>query len=113
MVTITFNQIGEHIEKGDLKEWLAKERQAAVRYQAQLTERTRLKEIVYDAPTIEERKTGKWIKESQYVDKYDDTIEILRCPICGFKHDYCQGDTGLEDKMWFNYCPNCGAKMEE
>lgn len=28
MVTITFSQLNEHIEKGDLKEWLAKERQA-------------------------------------------------------------------------------------
>lgn len=62
-------------------------------------------------PTIEERKVGKWIEESQYVDKWGDTIEILKCPICGFKHDYCQGDTGLDDKTWFNYCPNCGADM--
>ncbi len=28
MITITWDQLSEHIEKGDLKEWLAKERQA-------------------------------------------------------------------------------------
>lgn len=40
---------------------------AAVRYQAQLTERTRLKEIVYDAPTIEpEDKCGECDAWNQY-----------------------------------------------
>ena len=27
MITISWDQLSEHIEKGDLKEWLAKERQ--------------------------------------------------------------------------------------
>lgn len=68
---------------------------AAVRYQAQLTERTRLKEIVYDAPTIEERKAGHWITKSTNGEMFD------CCSVCG----YVEWD---EPK---NYCPNCGADM--
>lgn len=69
---------------------------AAVRYQAQLTERTRLKEIVYDAPTIEERKTGKWIP-------FD--IPWYQCSECGAVR---------ENKSFMeNFCPNCGADMRE
>lgn len=46
-------------------------------------------------PTIEERKTGKWI------DEHD-----MTCSVCGFECDdpYYLGDA--------NYCPNCGARME-
>lgn len=44
----------------------------------------------------QEPKTGHWIKKGN----------TLTCPVCGavgedIKSDYC-----------FNYCPNCGAKME-
>jgi len=45
---------------------------------------------VEDAPTIEERETGKWIND--------------QCSNCGY---------GVNP--WNNtpYCPNCGAKMEK
>lgn len=67
---------------------------------------------IENAPTIEqERKRGRWIKEDSYKDRYGDTIEILRCPICEFKHDYSCGATSKNDDGWFNYCPNCGAEM--
>ena len=66
---------------------------AAVRYQAQLTERTRLKEIVYDASTIEPERTGKWIYAP------DELLGYV-CSVC--KKGCCR----------FNYCPHCGAKME-
>lgn len=46
---------------------------AAVRYQAQLTERTRLKEIVYDAPTIEEH---KWIPCSERLPKEEEDFLV-------------------------------------
>ena len=45
-------------------------------------------DAVDDAPTIEERKTGKWIDDN--------------CSVCG-QYVY-HGDAR-------NYCPNCGAKM--
>ena len=47
---------------------------------------------------VVERKTGKWIK------LYDDTFH---CQLCGHTFIVIQG----EDSM--NYCPNCGARMEE
>ena len=58
-----------------------------------------------------EPKTGHWIEEDRYIDRYDGTIEILQCSLCGFKHHYCQGDTSLTDYTQFKYCPNCGARM--
>ena len=52
-------------------------------------------------PTIEERKTGKWICS-------DDLYETAICSCCGW-------DTaepyGLHIRNWFMYCPNCGARM--
>ena len=47
-------------------------------------------EFINDAQTIEERKTGKWIDDN--------------CSVCGqYVH---HGDAR-------NYCPNCGARMED
>lgn len=57
---------------------------------------------VIHAPTIEpERKTGKWIE----VEKYYEAAEC-RCSLCGQTMT-----THVGERM--NYCPNCGAKMEE
>ena len=62
------------------------------RYVAQMDERTRLKSMIADAPTIEERKVGKW----------DDIGGVIRygCPFC---------HNAQERKS--NFCPNCGALM--
>ena len=60
-------------------------------------------------PVEPERKKGKWIEEDQYIDEWGDTIKVLRCPICEFKHDYTQGSISHNDDGWFNFCPNCGA----
>lgn len=68
--------------------------------------------VLEELPSAQpERKKGKWIEEDQYIDKWDDTIEVLRCPFCEFKHDYTQGSTRHDNDGWFNYCPNCGADM--
>lgn len=64
-------------------------------------------------PVNPQPKTGHWVEEDRYIDRYDDTIEILQCSLCGFKHHYAQGDTSKTDYTWYNYCPNCGARMEE
>ena len=55
----------------------------------------KLNDALEHAPTIEERKKGKWIDERD-----------LTCSVCGFECDdpYYLGDA--------NYCPNCGARME-
>ena len=46
------------------------------------------------APTIEERKTGKWIVED------DGYTECCRCDQCGKRYVDIS-----------NFCPNCGADM--
>lgn len=45
-------------------------------------------------------KMGRWI-DIQYF-KADDTYYRPKCPFCG-----------IEPKEYSNYCPNCGARMEE
>ena len=40
---------------------------------------------------------GEWIE-------HEDEME---CPQCGYFWNYCDNDTER-----FNFCPNCGAKME-
>lgn len=71
---------------------------AAVRYMAQLSERTRIKEIVYDAPTIvPERKTGKW----------NEAEEDWRGQIVWWECSECKQSVST----LCNYCPNCGADM--
>ena len=51
---------------------------------------------IKNAPTIEERKKGKWIKR-----------EIgWKCSNCTL----CTNDRGADS---FNFCPNCGSDMRE
>lgn len=56
-----------------------------------------LKEID-DAPTIEERKTGKWIDYAE--DGY------VECPFC---HSATNCDGNVDE---LHFCFSCGAKME-
>ena len=58
---------------------------------------------VCDAPTIEpERKKGQWICS-------DDMYETAVCSVC--KWDTAEPWGHI--KLWFKFCPHCGAKMEE
>ncbi len=64
---------------------------------------------VEDAPIIEEQKTGKWIKKSEYVgdDISCTVVPHWSCSICG-------KEAIIND--WYiyelsNFCPHCGAKM--
>lgn len=57
--------------------------------------------LIKDSPTVEpERKTGKWRR---------------RLVDCGFNADWhcsrCGWKTSLEEHG-YNFCPNCGAKMD-
>ena len=65
-------------------------------------------DIVFDAPTIEERKTGKWIR--WYETKEDETgteyIPHCRCSECGTEYD-------PHSSKFVSFCNVCGAKMEE
>ena len=62
------------------------------------------REIVYRCveltPTIEERKTGKWVHTNG---------NTFKCSICGNFLNFHGVNAGRGDA---NYCPNCGAKME-
>lgn len=69
------------------------------RYLAQMDERTRLKYIVADAPTIEERKKGKWIP---CFDEEDYPLGC-KCSVCN--------ETYVMPYGLSNFCPNCGAEM--
>lgn len=48
-----------------------------------------------DAPTIEERKKGKWVP-------FSPKSHLYSCSLCG----------QWADRHW-NYCPDCGARMED
>ena len=56
-----------------------------------------------------ERKAGKWHKRFYFrnsTKSYD--CEMHVCSECGNEWSY-DAETGVSD---YNYCPNCGAKME-
>lgn len=59
---------------------------------------------IENAPTIEERKRGKWIDDKWQ--KLDGTFHWFRkCDQC----DYERTDDNPDNDS--NYCPNCGADM--
>ena len=58
--------------------------------------------LIEDAPTIEERKTGMWIKE------YWNGEHTRKCSACNIT----QTVTTYRGKVNFKYCPYCGAKMK-
>lgn len=57
------------------------------------------RQLMVDAPTVKPERTGKWIE-------YDNSH--CECPFCHEEWSYF--DNEVEH---FNYCPNCGARMEE
>ena len=60
-------------------------------------------EIIKNAPIIESRPQGKW------TDGLDDRGFYNRCNNCG----YDNVESYFHHKSDMNYCPKCGAKMEE
>lgn len=50
------------------------------------------------AADVEEVRHGRWIRETNC---------YYRCSVCGDHHPCTKGN------MDYNYCPNCGAKMDE
>ena len=60
-----------------------------------------VKEAIDRTPTIEERKTGKWINNIH---------DIPICDQCGYMTPY---DRAIDDYEYGNFCPNCGADMRK
>lgn len=79
---------------------------AYTRYLAQMDERTKAKEMVADAPTVDavQVRHGKWIR----VYSRPGVFKYL-----GWTCDQCGYPTGEEyAPQWFKFCPNCGARMD-
>ncbi len=55
-------------------------------------------------PTIEERKTGKWIDDGTYGDYH---------PHHAWHCSECEESVIEIDTPWFKFCPNCGADMRK
>lgn len=57
--------------------------------------------VIDEQPTIEERKTGKWIEVDDHYNRISG-----RCSVCGWEALLYETDV-----VGMNYCPNCGADM--
>ena len=63
------------------------------------------------APTIEERKTGKWLEKHHAYSDEEMPIEewqSAKCSVCGKYHT----TPYLYYFTEYSFCPSCGAKME-
>ena len=64
-----------------------------------------------DTPTIEAEpvKHGRWVTGSELtINRKNIVTPFLYCSVCG---EEAYWDTGYGQQK-FNYCPNCGAKMD-
>lgn len=64
---------------------------------------------IENAPTIEERKTGRWIPRCDRPKQ-----EVFICSECGrFAYSPWTGNRRTQKKNWckYRFCPNCGADM--
>lgn len=50
---------------------------------------------------------GKWIKKQVFNPELDKYVPLIECSVCGYEPYF----GGSESK--FNYCANCGARMEK
>lgn len=59
-----------------------------------------LAEVVYSIPIADVAPVvhGHWAEDP----------DEMECSVCGARWNYCDNDT-----YKFNFCPNCGAKMDE
>lgn len=54
------------------------------------------------APTVDPVRHGHWTVR-KLTDSYGWEMEYLNCSVCDGESDLCK----------YDYCPNCGAKMDE
>lgn len=53
------------------------------------------------------RPEGKWIKKQVFNPELDKYVPLIECSVCGYEPYF----GGSEPK--FNYCANCGSRMEK
>ena len=94
---VALKQVGKYEPSENPIEWN--------RWSGILLERTAFKYDLMDAPTIEAEpiRHGKW-KKSGYWGR------VYKCDQCGHYLDFDGVNAGRGDA---NFCPNCGAKMDE
>ena len=54
-----------------------------------------------------DRPKGEWIKKQVFNPELDKYVPFIECSVCGYEPYF----GGSESK--FNYCANCGARMEK
>ena len=63
--------------------------------------------ILRNAPTIDPVKHGRWETVCNEDTAY---IKLYRCSCC--KDDFLLDEGEIEENGEYNYCPNCGARMD-
>lgn len=69
---------------------------------------------------MDNTKAGKWVYQGAYkyinlnmcIAQYDATGELHRTGITQ-RCSLCNMNTGLDSTVKYEYCPHCGAKMEQ
>jgi PHP family Zn ribbon phosphoesterase len=56
---------------------------------------------------LQDRPKGEWIKKQVFNPELDKYVPLIECSVCGYEPYF----GGSESK--FNYCANCGARMEK
>lgn len=65
-------------------------------------------DIAIEALTnVQNMHKGKWIKKQVFNPELDKYVPLIECSVCGYEPYF----GGSESK--FNYCANCGARMEK
>lgn len=64
-------------------------------------------EIGYTHGQMADRPKGEWIKKQVFNPELDKYVPLIECSVCGYEPYF----GGSESK--FNYCANCGARMEK
>ena len=65
-------------------------------------------DLAIDALTnVQNMHKGKWIKKQVFNPELDKYVPLIECSVCGYEPYF----GGSESK--FNYCANCGARMEK
>lgn len=67
-----------------------------------------IKQRIDNAPTIDPVKHGLWIgtEFEGYADGFP-VYNAYECSVCGVEYN-----SSTDDEIAYNYCPNCGAKMD-